>query len=490
MYQNGNCPQDRFDVVVVGGGAAGLLAALAVADSGATVVLLEKNSEVGGKTVWSAGLVTAGGTVVQAERRVEDSVDAHRREILAHAERTGVLGIPGVSEKLGLLIDNVADAVDRLAACGVRFGGPHPEEMHSVARGHQFVPGARAAIAALAQKTAEAGVRIRRDTPVDELITGPTGSILGVRAGGREIRANAVILSAGDFSAAGPGRPAPQFAEHAYKSWATGDGQHLAAEAGGDLVGVDSMVFAALITVDEPLFFAHPHVLAAGAIVVDGTGRRIANETVTFGHGYAERTPHDLYLVVGGDQLAGVATSADDGPVGRDGWLRTGKSHLGNFGGVGYAYVDDLLDAGHAVRGESLDHLAATLGMDAATLRREAAEIAKAVGAEDRLGRSWSTDPFANGPFLAVGPMRGAVALGAGGIRCDERMRALDSSGEPIDGLYVAGDCADSAGAGFITGGHGYGLGWAFASGLIAGRDAAASTGASAGRPAEAANAG
>uniref|UniRef100_UPI0015F0AB70 FAD-dependent oxidoreductase n=1 Tax=Pseudonocardia pini TaxID=2758030 RepID=UPI0015F0AB70 len=370
MYRHGGVPLDRFDVVVVGGGAAGLLAAVDAAESGASVVLLEKNSEVGGKTVWSAGLVTAGGTAYQRERGIEDSVEAHRSDIVAHAERMGVLAIPGVADKLGLMIDNVTAAVDRLTALGVRFSGPHPEEIHSVFRGHQFAPGIRSAVATLAQVAADTGVRIRRDTPADALLT-EDGAVVGVMAGGREIRADAVILSAGDFSAAAPGRPEPPFAAHAYKQWSTGDGQFLAAGVGGELVGLDSMVFGALITVDEPLFFAHPHVLMSGAVVVDGSGARVADELATFGQGYADRTPHDLYLVLGGSQLATVATAADDGPIGRDGWLTTGGTHLGNLGGKGYAYVEDLVDSGIAVRAESLAELAETLGCDPSTLQDE-----------------------------------------------------------------------------------------------------------------------
>ena len=48
---------DTYDVVVLGTGAAGLTAALAAHDEGASVGLFEKSDQVGGTTAWSGGMV-------------------------------------------------------------------------------------------------------------------------------------------------------------------------------------------------------------------------------------------------------------------------------------------------------------------------------------------------------------------------------------------------------------------------------------------------
>lgn len=47
--------EESFDIVVVGNGGAGLAAAIEAKAAGANVVLLDKNSKLGGSTGWSVG---------------------------------------------------------------------------------------------------------------------------------------------------------------------------------------------------------------------------------------------------------------------------------------------------------------------------------------------------------------------------------------------------------------------------------------------------
>lgn len=56
---------DTWDVIVIGGGGAGLAAAVTAAEQGASVLLFESETELGGSTQLSAGLFTAAGTSVQ-----------------------------------------------------------------------------------------------------------------------------------------------------------------------------------------------------------------------------------------------------------------------------------------------------------------------------------------------------------------------------------------------------------------------------------------
>ena len=71
------------DVVVVGGGGCGLTAGLAAAESGASVVVLERDGSTMGTTAMSTGLIPAAGSRFQREAGIEDSPQRFADDILA-----------------------------------------------------------------------------------------------------------------------------------------------------------------------------------------------------------------------------------------------------------------------------------------------------------------------------------------------------------------------------------------------------------------------
>ncbi len=73
------------DVAIVGAGAAGLVAALRARESGAEVLILERDALPSGSTALSAGLIPAAATRFQAAARIEDSPEAFAADILAKA---------------------------------------------------------------------------------------------------------------------------------------------------------------------------------------------------------------------------------------------------------------------------------------------------------------------------------------------------------------------------------------------------------------------
>jgi L-aspartate oxidase len=91
-------PGDRFDVVVVGGGAAGLYSALTAADAGSRVAMVSRKPLSESSSFWAqGGLAAAIGADDSPEQHVEDTVAAGRgacrrsaAELLAH-EAPGVV---------------------------------------------------------------------------------------------------------------------------------------------------------------------------------------------------------------------------------------------------------------------------------------------------------------------------------------------------------------------------------------------------------------
>ena len=67
---------DSWDLVIVGAGGTGLMAALTAARLGKKVVLLEKEAQLGGSTALSFGVFTTSGTPHQRAEGIVDTPDA------------------------------------------------------------------------------------------------------------------------------------------------------------------------------------------------------------------------------------------------------------------------------------------------------------------------------------------------------------------------------------------------------------------------------
>lgn len=160
-----------------------------------------------------------------------------------------------------------------------------------------------------------------------------------------------------------------------------------------------------------------------------------------------------------------------------------------NFGAVGvipdntplpnaFAVMDAAVEAGYAVKADTIEELAKQLGMDAAVLQKTVADYNGYcdTGVDEEFGKSADNlEKIGDGPYYAI-VMRPYCYSTCGALNVDSQLRVLGADGvTPIKGLYAAG--LDSSGVlfseqdAYVTYG-GVAQGWAYTSGKLAGEAA------------------
>ncbi len=474
--------EEVFDVVVVGGGGAGLAAAIEARAAGARVGLLEKNEKLGGTTAWSVGSVTTSSSPHQRRAGVYDTPDDHYRDMLLFA---GDIAHRDNDELRRILCDEVPDAFRWLLALGVRFFGPMPEPPHRQPRMHNVLPNSRSFIHHLQKHARDIGVQIRTGVRALKLITDGT-SVHGVQADRtRFLAVRAVILSAGDFTN-DPELKARYMGEReakveAVNETATGDGQKMAMELGarvlnGDLALGPEIRFMApprtnllqrlppwpalaqtmawsmahlpmsllrpfIMSFVTTALAPSPELFRHGAILINREGQRFCDENDQPAYAVAEQPGKQAYILMDGVVIRKFSK-----------W----PHFVSTAPGVAYAYVPDYRRNRPDVfqQADDLSQLAAKLKLTPAALRTA---VTGAPG-------------FDKPPFVTLGPVRSVFVHNEGGLAVDKQHRVLKADNQPIPRLYAVGSTGQG---GLLLKGHGHHLAWAFVSGRRAGRFAA-----------------
>jgi len=472
-----------FDVVVIGGGGAGLAAAIEARAAGARVALLEKNDKLGGSTAWSVGSVTSTGTPHQHRAGIDDNPQDHWADMPGFA---GALAARDNDALRRVLCDHIPDTMRWLMGLGVRFYGPMPEPPHRKPRMHTVLPNSLSFIYHLGRHAREAGVDIRLGVRAAAL-TSVQGRVSGVRCEDGSVfdARRGVVLAAGDFTN-DPELKARYIGAQESKVegvnvTATGDGQKLALAlnariVNGELALGPEIRFIApakpnLLRALPPTPFVaatmqwamehlpqrllRPFVMSflttalapslslfeQGARLVNRHGRRFCDERGKPALALADQPGKVGYILI--DEALARRFSA---------W----PHFVSTAPGIAYAYVPDYRRDRPDVftQAGSVEKLARRLKMDAAALRESASDLKQA-------------------PYIALGPVRPVFVHNEGGLAVDLEHRVLGTNDAVIPGLWAAGSTGQG---GLLLKGHGHHLAWAFVSGRRAGQLAARST--------------
>ncbi|WP_305131560.1 FAD-dependent oxidoreductase [Parasutterella excrementihominis] len=111
----------EYDIVIVGGGAAGLSAAAVAADEKLSAVLFEKQSFLGGSSVLNGGMFTVAGTKEQEKQGIKDSQDLFYKDMMPGCSlRPAAPPLPGPprSDQVRTLAESACGPCGRFPAPG------------------------------------------------------------------------------------------------------------------------------------------------------------------------------------------------------------------------------------------------------------------------------------------------------------------------------------------------------------------------------------
>ena len=473
----------QIEIVVIAAGPAGLAAAVAAAEKGAKVAVLEKRAIPGGLANAGMGILAVE-SHFQKEMGIDLTVEKACRMMMEYSH----YNIDG--RLVRRYFGQSADTIEWLEKMGVEFEGAFryfsksEPTWHIVKTGRKIGPAAAKVMnEKLAARAEELGVSIYYECVGKKVLKDGRGRISGVLATDRigrnfVIDCSAVIIACGGAS----GNPEMIREETGYRYGEdlfnfsspaiTGDGLRMAWDAGADRLPV-RIEQAALCGGLDSLPSSVPNVMMQPNLLVNLSGKRVMDEeqmenTTFLGNAASLQERRLLYSVVD----TSIAEYYAEHGVDRTSLVRNDPDVSGFA-----AAVDAALERGNrsVFRADSLEELAAMTGIDAeefeATVKRYNEYCGN--GCDDEFFKAKELlRPVVKAPFYAATIFPGGYGT-VGGIRINENCEVLHEF-RPIPGLYAAGsDACNLYNDSYMFLLPGNSMGFAVNSGRIAGTEAA-----------------
>jgi len=451
---------DDFDVVVAGCGVAGLSAAVAAAETGASVAVLERSTydERGGGTRYTTAALR-----MESEDAVSDDfpsrfLDNCGYHVQPDFAASTVLDYDNWSplvraasftdpELVSFLVDAAPPTIAWLKARGVKFGGigfygltPRASPRIAISGGGLHL------IEVMTAHAEKLGVRFFYETTAQSLVQSETGAVCGVRAGVRPgsgapvFQCRAVILACGGFQGnaemvvryIGPkGRYLRPVSRGSYYN--KGEGIDMALRIGaapaGDFAEYHAEPIDPRSSATEPIVMAYPY-----GILINAQGHRFVDEAPGPIDASYERTTRII-----AEQKGGIAFCILDDKVNAiEGWRRCVRS-------------DEPPETTADIAA-----LGRKLGFDGEAAQRTIAEYNRACPVEGAF------DPRTLDGVATVGvspkksnyavsldtlpyhvyPIISSNTFTFGGLKVNASTQVVGNDGDPLPGLYAAGETA------------------------------------------------
>ena len=403
----------KTQLVVVGGGPAGLSAAIEAKQNGVEdVIVIEKLDILSGNGKFDMNFYDLINTEAQKANGIEDTAEALVADLKAE-------GAWDTDERLMAQAQGSYELEPWLKEMGINLnynysGRSHMAEADAYAGEHIQ--------AKMEEKVNELGIDVRTGTKGIDLIM-EDGKATGVKVeckeGYYDIKADAVIMATGGFSnnkeLLAEYAPGTERLETSNQMGTTGDFIPVFIENDIKLEKMDNIrIFPNIISGRRDLTGG------GSTIYVNKNGERFIDET--------------------------------------KGGLTLGNAILDQDGGAFYIYDQDLYEKsyrlqkhnalGYHVQADTLEELAEKLGINAENLVKTVETVNKAVDGEiaDPFREKALADKIDKGPYYGV-KFEAGVHMTKGGVAANEKAEVLNNNNEVVEGLYAAGEVANSSAA-------------------------------------------
>lgn len=451
---------EKTDIVIVGGGLAGLAAANALVKKGVKPIVLEKLPFLGG-----AGLFPEGSLGVNTRYQKEHGIKTTVQQVLdAGLQYHHFRADPAV---LRVLIEGSKDTIDEIADMGIQFRGIRtmygPEE--SLMTWHLFKGGAAAVIEKFIKNIEARKGTILTETTAKRLIV-ENGKVAGVEATDAAgnvhiIRAKKVIIATGGFAAnkemlaqyvfdsSALGMVEPIWLRGPVNDGRTGDGINMARLVGAGVAGMHAVAGNAPYLPDNPPInqFSGPDELKQGRCAlaqpwlwVDHTGRRFFNES----RGSVFVDVYNAMTSAGGVSYTIFDQEKMDRMINQGAVLPFNAIVLAGVPLKSLPKTWEIgMQRGWAFKADSIKELAQQIGVPPENLLDTMKKVNSYAekGVDPEFGRKKEHLEKFNlkkGPYYALKAIR-AFFLTLGGVTVTPQFEAKTPQGDVIPNLYVVG---------------------------------------------------
>ena len=493
----------KYDVIVVGYGYAGGIAAIEAHDAGSSVLLVDKMANPGGISVCSYGAMRSAHNSELAFKYLQKTNAGRTPDAVLRALAEGMSKIEPYMRKLAEV--NGATVNPREKVANYPFEGyetfyqtlieeiPNfdPATYYPHVRG---APGGARVFKTLEDNVAQRDIDIWLEAPVQKLITGQEGSrevrgvVVQTTDGVRRVQAQkAVILACGGFEANEEMKKqfwqmTPVFAATTNSN--TGDGIRMAQELGARLwhmwhyhgsYGFRHSEYPYAIRMKRlPDWIPGREATAVVQmtwIVVDKFGHRYMNENPPYTQDTSHR-PMEFFDTVTQD-FPRIPSYVIFDEVGRRRY-RVGATTR-NDPNAHYDWSENNLreiESGLIKKADSIPELAENIGVEADILETTLTRWNEAcsVKNDSDFGRPPGTMMKIQRPPFYAGEVWPVVSNTQGGPEHDSRQRIIDIDDNPITRLFAAGELGSAWGHLYMSGGN---LAECLVTGQIAGKEAA-----------------